>query len=92
MERPIRYPCCGGGRSGLRAVGAQSGARTNPREGCSVRRALRNGARGLFKDNGGVKFSAGPSLVTRRFCDEKVQGLFGWNERAEGEVMGNQAK
>lgn len=39
-----------------------------------------------------VKFSAGPSLVTRRFCDEKVQGHFGWNERAGGEVMGNQAK
>lgn len=49
-------------------------------------------ARGMFKGNGAVTFTAGPSLVTRRFCDEKVQGYFGWNERAGGEVTGNQAK
>lgn len=30
--------------------------------------------------------------MARRYCDEKMQGCFGWDERAGGHVVGSQAK
>lgn len=72
--------------------GSSEWGENKPQGGLVCEEGPEEWARGMFKGNGGVKFSAGPSLVTRRFCDEKVQGHFGWNERAGGEVMGNQAQ